>query len=153
MASITDRAVTDRGTPDFGPRCSVVGVLALALAALAACDEPAKGTKPAGSTSIPITQEASPNEEAKSLAQNRCAMCHGAAGKGDGPQSGTMSPKPRDFSSKEWQKSVSDAQIRTAIVKGGAGVGKSPLMPANPDLEEKPAVVDALVKIVRSYGP
>jgi hypothetical protein len=38
------------------------------------------------------------------------------------------------------------------ILKGGGAVGKSPLMPSNPDLESKPAVVDELVKIVRGYG-
>jgi hypothetical protein len=45
---------------------------------------------------------------------------------------------------------VSDEQIRSAIVKGGAAVGKSAAMPANADLD--PAVVDALVGIVRSFG-
>lgn len=79
-------------------------------------------------------------------------MCHGASGKGDGPTAATLNPKPRDLSSKEWQKSLSDAQIHAVIVKGGVATGKSALMPANPDLEDKAAVVDELVKIVRAYG-
>lgn len=79
-------------------------------------------------------------------------MCHGVDGKGDGPTAATLNPKPRDLSNKEWQKSMSDGQIRTIILRGGAGVGKSPLMPANPDLADKPAVVEELVKIVRRYG-
>lgn len=134
-------------------RLGVIVASALALAAtLAACDEPGKGTKPTASGAAAVTGVASPNEEAKTIAQNRCAMCHGSAGKGDGPQAGTMNPKPRDFSAKDWQKSISDAQIRTAIVKGGGAVGKSVLMPANPDLEDKPQVVEALIKIVRGYG-
>lgn len=141
------RRNTDRRLRGLAAALGVAAVLAVV-----ACDEPAKGTKPAGSNASPITDVASPNEEAKALAQNRCAMCHGATGKGDGPQAGTMNPKPRDFSTKEWQKSVSDAQIRSAILKGGGGVGKSVLMPPNPDLEEKPQVVDALVKIVRGYA-
>lgn len=117
-----------------------------------ACDDPAKGAKPAASTLPAVTAVTSPNEDAKAIAQNRCSMCHGAAGKGDGPQAATLGTKPRDLSAKDWQKSVSDAQIRTAIVKGGGAVGKSVLMPANPDLEDKPQVVDALVKIVRGYS-
>ena len=36
---------------------------------------------------------------------------------------------------------------------GGAAVGKSPLMPANPDLSSQPEVVQALVKRVRSFAP
>ena len=126
---------------------------ALLLAMLAcACEDPGKGAKPVASALPAVTAVTSPNEDAKAIAQNRCAMCHGAAGKGDGPQAGTLGTKPRDLSAKDWQKSVSDAQIRTAIVKGGAAVGKSVLMPANPDLEDKPQVVDALVKIVRGYA-
>lgn len=93
-----------------------------------------------------------PADEAKQLAQTRCAMCHGAAGKGDGPTAATLNPKPRDLASKEWQEATSDGQIRTIILQGGVGVGKSPLMPPNPDLAQKPAVVEELVKIVRSYG-
>jgi cytochrome c551/c552 len=95
---------------------------------------------------------ASPADQAKSIARDRCASCHGSAGRGDGPNAATLAVKPRDLSAKEWQKSVSDAQIHTVIVKGGAGTGKSVLMPPNPDLESKPEVVDALVKLVRGYG-
>ena len=79
-------------------------------------------------------------------------MCHGSGGKGDGPTAATLNPRPRDLSSKDWQKSMSDGQIRTVILQGGVGLGKSPLMPPNPDLADKPAVVEELVKIVRSYG-
>ncbi len=78
-------------------------------------------------------------------------MCHGPSGKGDGPQAATLNPKPRDLSTKDWQKSVSDAQIRTVILQGGPALGKSPLMPANPDLADKPAVLDELTKLVRAY--
>jgi len=93
-----------------------------------------------------------PADEAKDIAESRCAMCHGKAGKGDGPNGVTLNPKPQDLTTKEWQKSVSDAQVRSVILKGGGAVGKSPLMPGNPDLETKPTVVDELVKIVRGYG-
>lgn len=79
-------------------------------------------------------------------------MCHGTAGKGDGPSAATLNPKPRDLTNKEWQKSVSDAQIHAVIVQGGGATGKSQLMPPNPDLADKPQVVDELVKIVRGWG-
>ncbi len=79
-------------------------------------------------------------------------MCHGPSGAGDGPTAATLNPKPRDFHDKEWQKSTSDTQMHDAVVGGGVAVGKSPLMPPNPDLANKPAVVDQLVKIVRGYG-
>jgi cytochrome c5 len=93
-----------------------------------------------------------PADEAKQIAESRCAMCHGKTGKGDGPNGITMNPKPQDLSTKDWQKSVSDAQVKSVILKGGGAVGKSVLMPPNPDLESKPVVVDELVKLVRGYG-
>jgi len=79
-------------------------------------------------------------------------MCHGSEGNGAGPSAATLNPKPRDFTNKEWQKATSDTQLKLAIVKGGAAVGKSPLMPPNPDLEGKPEVVTQLVAVVRAYG-
>jgi cytochrome c551/c552 len=129
-------------------------VAAVAVALLSfGCNE----TKPEGAAARPSAKDsavavATAADDAKQIATNRCAMCHGTAGKGDGPTSATLNPKPRDFSSKDWQKSMSDGQIRTVILQGGVGVGKSPLMPPNPDLADKPAVVEELVKIVRAYG-
>ena len=90
--------------------------------------------------------------EAKTIFTTRCATCHGTDGKGKGPASITLNPKPRNYTDAAWQKSVTDEHIAEIIVKGGAGVGKSPLMPPNPDLESKPAVVTSLVGIVRSFG-
>ncbi|HEX4517227.1 MAG TPA: c-type cytochrome [Polyangiaceae bacterium] len=126
------------------------------VAMLACCNENREtvGDKTAGTGHATVTARAplAPADEAKDIADSRCAMCHGKSGKGDGPNGMTLSPKPQDLSTKDWQKSVSDAQVRSVILKGGGAVGKSPLMPSNPDLESKPAVVDELVKIVRGYG-
>lgn len=121
---------------------------------LVACDKPTEPTKaaPAPVRAPASSMPASPADEAAAIARNRCTSCHGSRGAGDGPNAATLPVKPRDLSAQEWQKSVSDSQIRSVIVKGGAGVGKSILMPPNPDLEEKPEVVDALVKLVRGYG-
>ena len=45
-----------------------------------------------------------------------------------------LNPKPRNYHDQAWQKSVTDDQIKKAITLGGAAVGKSPIMPASPDL-------------------
>ena len=79
-------------------------------------------------------------------------MCHGEDGKGDGPASAALNPKPRNYTDHEWQKSVSDEQIKKTITGGGASMGKSPLMPAQPDLAAKPETLDGLVKIIRGFG-
>lgn len=89
---------------------------------------------------------------AKEIWQTRCVTCHGPGGKGDGPAGVALNPKPGDFTSEEWQKSVTDEHIQKAIVGGGPAVGKSLLMPANPDLAGKPEVVRGLTKIMRDLA-
>ena len=79
-----------------------------------------------------------------------CTVCHGAVGKGDGPGSAGLEPQPRDLSDKAWQDSVDEQYIYDIIIRGGAAVGRSPVMPANPQLKSKPEVVHGLVKKVRS---
>lgn len=90
--------------------------------------------------------------EADSTFSTICSACHGVSGKGDGPGSAALSPKPRNYTDKAWQAAVSDDDLRKIIVYGGAAVGKSPTMPSNPQLASKPEVVDALVAKVRAFG-
>jgi mono/diheme cytochrome c family protein len=71
-------------------------------------------------------------QEAKQLVdqlyQENCALCHGVSGKGDGPSGQFLQPKPADFSTVLQGKD--DAYIAKVINEGGAGVGKSSIMPA-----------------------
>jgi mono/diheme cytochrome c family protein len=91
-------------------------------------------------------------QEAQSIYSTRCVTCHGPGGKGDGPAGAALSPKPRDLSDSAWQQSVTDEHIEKIIQSGGPAVGKSPMMPANPDLNAKPDVIKALRAIVRGFG-
>jgi mono/diheme cytochrome c family protein len=91
-------------------------------------------------------------KEAQDIFKNRCTMCHGASGKGDGPAGVALNPKPRNWTDAAWQKDTPDEAIEKAILGGGQSVGKSVLMPANPDLANKPEVVKALRQIVRSFA-
>jgi len=88
---------------------------------------------------------------AKSTFASKCVVCHGSVGLGDGPGAAALNPKPRAFGDGTWQTSVTDEQISNAIIMGGAAVGKSPNMPANPELSDKPDVVKQLVSIVRGF--
>lgn len=45
-------------------------------------------------------QEAAPGED---VYDRWCAGCHGAEGEGDGPAAGTMLPRPRDFTTAQYQ--------------------------------------------------
>lgn len=58
-----------------------------------------------------------------------CTSCHGATGKGDGAAAAALDPRPRDLSDKGYMSGLADAHLFKVIKEGGAGVGKSPLMP------------------------
>src|SRR5690348_4945373 len=96
-----------------------------------------------------ITEEA--RKEASDIFKDRCVTCHGEQGHGDGPGASNLMPKPMDFHNSNWQVSVSDADIAKAIIHGGVAVGLSSQMQPNPDLEDKPGVVAALVARIREW--
>ena len=112
------------------------------------------GARPAGAAAPAATPAAIPAaamEQAQTIFATRCAMCHGSGGKGDGPAGAALNPHPRDMTDAAWQKSVTDEHIEQIIAGGGPAVGKSPMMPANPDLASKPDVIKALRQLVRSF--
>jgi mono/diheme cytochrome c family protein len=58
-----------------------------------------------------------------------CSSCHGATGKGDGPAAAALSPKPRNHADGQYMNALTDKYLFDIIKGGGAGLGKSPLMP------------------------
>jgi mono/diheme cytochrome c family protein len=59
-------------------------------------------------------------EKGKAVYEKHCLMCHGAAGKGDGPAGGMMNPKPADFTSPA-SKKKSEAELLQVIESGRPG--------------------------------
>ena len=131
------------------------------LLALEACNKsPAPAPVPAEQAPVAAAAPAEPaapvenhRGEAEKMFRARCVVCHGEKGTGDGPGAAALDPKPRNYTDAAWQASVTDEQIKSTILNGGAAVGKSPIMPGSPDLQSKPEVVDELVKIVRKFKP
>jgi cytochrome c553 len=130
-----------------------IASLAFAIVLAAGCGKKSESPTPdPGSAGTAAPSGPSPTQEARQVFDTICATCHGQDGTGNGPGAAALNPKPRNYTDKAWQASVTDDQIRTIILKGGAGVGKSPAMPAQVQLKDKPEVVDALVRIVRTFG-
>lgn len=130
------------------PRCLffVLGA-AFALSSGAACN------RGGGDTTI----EAAPvvSAEVRAAAQGfygeRCARCHGAAGRGDGPDGRALPIRPQDLGDRMWQLNVTNQRLRKALILGGGAVGKSGLMPPSPDLANRPEICDGLIAIVRGF--
>jgi mono/diheme cytochrome c family protein len=99
---------------------------------------------------VAITDE--DRAKAREVFAQRCATCHGADGHGNGPAAANLKPKPVDFHAQNWQKSVTDDTMTKAIIFGGRSVGKSGQMAPNPDLEDEPGIVAALVEKVRKWA-
>ena len=134
-------------------RNAVYLVIALALAA--GCGkktEAAEGSPSADPGAAVDPSAPSPTEEARTTFKTICATCHGENGTGDGPGAAALNPKPRNYTDKAWQAKVTDDEIKKAILGGGGAVGLSPAMPAQTQLRDKPEVVEALVRIVRTFG-
>jgi cytochrome c553 len=145
-------------------RLALAALVVVVLLVIAACKKesapPSSGPVPPATpapaaqpvlTTTTIANQSEAAYDARKYFRNRCQVCHGEDGKGDGPGAAALNPKPRDYTNAAWQMSVTDDYLMKIIVKGGAAVGKSPGMPPNPDLESKADTVREIVKIVRSF--
>lgn len=130
---------------------SLVTLLSLLVFSATACKGPPT-VAPTQSSGTPEVRAsaAGPAEEAQTLYRDRCAVCHGAQGAGDGVAGAALNPRPRNFQESAWQTATTDDQIERVIREGGAAIGKSPAMPPNPDLVSRPAVVAALRQHIRA---
>jgi mono/diheme cytochrome c family protein len=90
-------------------------------------------------------QKAVSPAQAKELFLKKCALCHGKEGQ---PNAIFAKQGVRAFVDPAWQKSRTDEQIRTSILKGRPGTSMVSF-----EKELKPAEVDALVGLIRAFGP
>jgi mono/diheme cytochrome c family protein len=88
-------------------------------------------------------------ERGATVYKANCIPCHGPLGKGDGPSSFSLNPKPRDHTNREYMDGVSDEQIAATVVQGGAPRGY-PNMPSHPHIKGEDLV--GLVAHVRTLS-
>ena len=79
----------------------------------------------AGATAQSLRGDA---EAGRALYAQYCATCHGPGGKGDGPIAATLNPRPANHSDHVFMAGLTDEHLYQVISKGGASVGKSPMM-------------------------
>ena len=86
-----------------------------------------------GSTSTEQTPTAQPAADTGAVAADpvaagkqvylaRCALCHGPEGKGDGPASAALNPKPRNHTDGTYMNSRTDEQLLQVIRNGKGGM-------------------------------
>ena len=101
---------------------------------------------------IPAAPLAAVPAAARAFYEGRCRRCHGPAGAGDGPDGRALRPPPRALRDRLWQSNGSTDHLRAVLVAGGGAVGKSPAMPAAPELRRDPALLDGMVTLVRALA-
>ena len=75
-------------------------------------------------------QTGDPVAAGKQNFMQNCTPCHGNEGRGDGPASVSLDPKPRNLTDPAYMAQLNDRYMFELISRGGVAVGKSPLMPA-----------------------
>ena len=90
-------------------------------------------------------------EKGQELYHSNCSPCHGENGDGKGPGARMLPVKPANHRDGKVMNQRSDQELSDIIVKGGAGVGRSPFMPAwEGQLSEEQ--IRSLVSYIRSLA-
>jgi mono/diheme cytochrome c family protein len=88
-------------------------------------------------------------EKGQGIYKLNCAPCHGVGGRGDGPASANLDPKPRDHTNAEYMQKLTDEEIAKTVQIGGAPKGM-PQMPSSPQI--KGDDMNALIAFIRSLS-
>jgi mono/diheme cytochrome c family protein len=115
---------------------AVVAAASLTGLALAAQDPQPEGSVwevPAEAKAVPNPVGATPEALAAGadLFKKHCVMCHGEAGKGDGPATKFMKPAPPDMTTPGNKARMTDGEIFYKVTNG-----KRPMPPMNRKLSE-----------------
>jgi mono/diheme cytochrome c family protein len=105
-----------------------IGVALMCAAAPAAAGEAAWTAPAAEKTKAnPVTRDAGVRDGRTAFNIN-CRLCHGPAGKGDGPAAGALNPKPRDLTGQEVQAET-DGELFWKITTGHGAMPSWQLLP------------------------
>jgi len=144
-------------------RARPVAVLAALVAAAALTNAVLVGCGGSGGGSEQMTQTEQPAEtpapaessadggemagtvDGAAIYAERCALCHGAGGHGDGPAAAALDPKPRNHTDGEYMNARTNAELLD-VIRNGKGA-----MPAWKDVLTEQQI-DATLEHVRSLA-
>ncbi len=131
--------------PTVAALAAVAGLVSWLLWGLALGQPAAEWKAPAAEKAKknPVARTAESIAAGKKLAEQSCAPCHGAGGKGDGPAAAALPKKPADWTSAKVQAET-DGELFWKITTG------NPPMPPWQSLPEKDRW--HLVNYIRSLG-
>lgn len=89
-------------------------------------------------------------EAGKTLFKTNCTSCHGEIGKGDGPASASLEPKPADLAGN--MLSFSDGYLYWRIAAGGQMPPFNSAMPAWEDIFTKEQIWQ-IITYMRTFSP
>jgi len=80
---------------------------------------PPAGTSTSGTTGAAKASEVTANLElGEQVYKQRCALCHGPDGHGNGPGAAALNPKPRNYHDAKYMNSKTDAELLATIHNG-----------------------------------
>ena len=86
-------------------------------------------------------------EQGKNLYDNKCQLCHGIKGDGNGPAGSFLSPKPTDFTNPKFWQNNDEKKIAETIVNGKSAMPSFDLKP-----DEIRAIIDYMSHTFKSGG-
>ena len=142
-----ERATTKGARAKLGSRLAVPVFLAVAVMVVPQLG-PSLGA-PTRDVSIGATPALSPvtipSEDGEKIYQQKCQICHGIKGKGDGPVASALKPPPSDFTLSQRMDSLTNEDLLETISKGRGS------MPAFAEVL-KPEETAAVIEYIRSLG-
>ncbi|MGC6509054.1 MAG: c-type cytochrome [Myxococcota bacterium] len=92
-----------------------------------------------------VTDKSALEERAITIYAERCSICHGELGAGDGPTAMAMNPKPTDFTQASYWSNRTDSYVIQQIKYGAPEV----FMPAFPKIPEKQ--LEGLLELLKTF--
>jgi len=145
-------AVRPHGARPFSALAALIALAAIANAVFVGCGgKPQQSTEnqpspPAGSTTSANPGGTAPaGDLGAKVYTERCVLCHGPQGRGDGVAAAGLNPKPRNHTDGAYMNKRTDAELLEVIRKG-----KGAMPPWGSVLSE--AEIQAVLKHVRSLA-